>query len=652
MIGLTVDIQSNEGIIMNREGFLTAAFIITILNIGAISALMDSSYNLNQSIDEYKVTTSWNLSSIFHDRGAAEFELQRLKADSERLNITYRPKFKNLTGPILFNWIEDQKNLSRELEILSAYASGENSLNVSDESFGVLLSDIQDLSVEHYKNSSFATIKLESMSKSEWDRLFFEEPRLEKYRPYLEESFIRYANHRPVNETQAAQIANLSNQLAKIETAALKNITSNVMVAGNITLISGQEYPVDSRSYIKLLSTDVNRSDRKKCYDKRFYHTLNLSGEMAEIYSRKAGLDDSLAREMNFTDSYQARLFGGYLTEAQIEEMNEALKERKGDFDRYYEFRRTKLGLEELMPYDLNIQLMKDPDRKLNYTDCLIEIERSYAGMDPLFNQAFSQEINSSSIDVYPRPGKQPGGYTTSMAALSRPSLIFLNFKGLIQDEKTMTHEMGHAINYYLMSNAVDYLYCDGTDYEAEVPATFNEELFLDYAIQNYDKDTTTAVLAQQIDDYANYFTFQPAVAEFEHQAHKLYDKQGRIDGVELNSLWTNVSGEFRSSKIGYYDQGSAEWTMIRHIFFANNYYTFNYALSKAITLSLFKKYKEDPDEFNKNYIAYLSAGTTMAPDEKLRRYFGLEINRKLFEDAMDVVKLRVGQLEELNRMA
>ena len=89
----------------------------------------------------------------------------------------------------------------------------------------------------------------------------------------------------------------------------------------------------------------------------------------------------------------------------------------------------------------------------------------------------------------------------------------------------------------------------------------------------------------------------------------------------------------------------------VDHIYFAtDNYYTFNYALSKAITLSLFKRYQEDPKEFNKNYIAYLSAGTTMTPQEKLKKYFGLEINRKLFEDAMDMVDLRVQQLMNLEK--
>ena len=124
----------------------------------------------------------------------------------------------------------------------------------------------------------------------------------------------------------------------------------------------------------------------------------------------------------------------------------------------------------------------------------------------------------------------------------------------------------------------------------------------------------------------------------------------------DLNAIWTNVSKEYRSDSVEYYiedsAEDSAEWTYINHIYFTNNYYTFNYAVSKAITLALFKQYREDPETFNENYIAYLSAGSTLTPEEKLKKYFGIEINRQLFEDAMDVVELRIQQLEKLDRGA
>ena len=200
------------------------------------------------------------------------------------------------------------------------------------------------------------------------------------------------------------------------------------------------------------------------------------------------------------------------------------------------------------------------------------------------------------------------------------------------------------------MGESVDFLYCGGTEYEMEIPSTFNEELFVDYALKNYDKDTALAILAETVGDYENYFTFQPMITEFENNAHALCRAKGNISGAELRGLWTNLSKEYRTCLVDYYPEDSAQWTYINHIYLTNNYYTFNYALSKAITLSLFKMYKDDPEKFKKNYTAYLSAGTTMTPPKKLKIFFGLEINKKLFEDAMDIVSLRVKQLEDLEK--
>lgn len=60
--------------------------------------------------------------------------------------------------------------------------------------------------------------------------------------------------------------------------------------------------------------------------------------------------------------------------------------------------------------------------------------------------------------------------------------------------------------------------------------------------------------------------------------------------------------------------------------------------------------YQENPKQFNKKYMAFLSAGSTRNTSQKLKKFFGAEINKNLFEDAMDIVEMRVKQLEELNQ--
>lgn len=613
----------------------------------------DTSLSLDPSLnlDPSKITTTWDLSFLYEDKYAARAEYERLNATVNEINQTFRPRFINLTGTALLDYIQSDENYSKSLNVLYAYATAQNSLDVNDIFFQELVSDVQNLSTEYVKASSFADVLLKSLPRSKWDQLFVEEPRLDKYRPYLEASYIRFVDHRPKDETHAAYLADLSNQLMKLDTNAGKQITNNVNQAGNITLADGTNYAINYSSYYDLLMTNEDRSDRKKCYDKRYYHLFNESTEMGEIYVVKSKLDDEYARELNYSDAYDAMMFGSYLNASQIDEMNQVLKERRGDFDKYYEFRRAKMVVQELAPYDLFLQLMENPDQKTNYTDAVREIYESLALMDPAFDQAFIKTVTSNSVDVYPNAdhGKNSIQYAMDLCALKRPALVFLNYKGLIDDKSTIAHEMGHAIDFYLMGQSLDYIYCGGTIYELEVPSTFNEELFMDYAIKNYDRDTAIAVLASHIYNYARTMPRQAMITEFEHKAHQLVSQKENVSGSDLNALWDSISNEYKSDEIAHYPTIEPEWPYISHIYFTDNYYTFNYALSEAITLSLFKMYKENPEEFNKNYVAYLSAGTTMTPPEKLRKYFGLEINRKLFEDAMDVVKLRVDQLGELN---
>jgi len=629
-----------------------AAATILAVPVEAAPSLNTSGNITSQSLNVSNITTSWDLSFLYQDKDAAKAEYQRQNLAYEQINQTFRSKFDNLTGTVLLDYIESDENFSKSLSVLYAYANAQNSLNVNDEFFQAFLSDVQNLSTEYTKATSFADVLLKSLPRSKWDRLFAEEPSLEKYRPYLEAHYIRYIDHRPKNETQAAYLADLSNQLMKLDTNAEKLITNNVTQAGNITLSNGKQFAINSSSYYDLLMTNADRNDRKKCYDLRYYHLFNESAGMGAVYVNKSKLDDEYAQELNYSDAYDAMMFDSYLNASQVDDMNHVFKERKGDFDGYYEFRRAKMVVDRLAPYDLFLQLMKNPDKKTNYTDALKEIEASLAQMDPAFDQTFIKTVTSKSVDVYPNPdhGKQSIQYAQDLCALKRPALVFLNYNGLIDDKSTIAHEMGHAIDFYLMGQSVDYLYCGGTIYEMEIPSTFDEELFVDYAIKNYDRDTAIAVLANHISGYVNLFTFQTMITEFEHKAHQLVSQNDKVSGSDLNVLWTSLENEYKSDKVAYYPQSEPRWTYVSHIYFTDNYYTFNYALSEAITLSLFKMYKENPAEFNEKYVAYLSAGTSMTPPEKLKKYFGIEINRKLFEDAMDMVKLRVNQLEDLDK--
>jgi oligoendopeptidase F len=190
---------------------------------GASEEVEKSSENLNEGhafekLDPNKVTTEWNNSYLFSSKEDASKKLESLKQKSEEMNKTFRPGFENLSGPVLLNFLETEKKFSRSVSILYIYAYTQLSKNVNDPSFASLLEDVQGLITEHEKTNAFVPVKLTSLNKEEWDRLFSEEPKLETYRPYLEANYMRFAEHRPINESQAVYLAEIENQRMKLET--------------------------------------------------------------------------------------------------------------------------------------------------------------------------------------------------------------------------------------------------------------------------------------------------------------------------------------------------------------------------------------------------------------------------------------------------
>ncbi len=213
---------------------------------GASGEVEKSSENVNEEytfekLDPNKVTTKWNNSYLFGSREDALKELESLKKRSEEINKTFRPEFENLSGSVLLDYLETEKEFSRSVSILYIYAYTQLSKNVNDPFFASLLEDSQGLITEHEKANAFVPVKLTSLQKEEWDKLFSEEPKLEMYRPYLEATYMRFAEHRPMNESQAVYLADIENQRMKLETKALSEITNNVTMAGNITLENGED---------------------------------------------------------------------------------------------------------------------------------------------------------------------------------------------------------------------------------------------------------------------------------------------------------------------------------------------------------------------------------------------------------------------------
>ena len=137
--------------------------LIAIMLLISGSCLAASPEKGMDGLNRSEITTSWDLSNLFKDKETATAEFEGLQNKSQEINATFRPLFKNLTGKALLEYIEANKNFSRNLSVVMAYAYAQNSLNVNDKFFEKFVSDVQNLYTEHAKATSFAEILLKSL---------------------------------------------------------------------------------------------------------------------------------------------------------------------------------------------------------------------------------------------------------------------------------------------------------------------------------------------------------------------------------------------------------------------------------------------------------------------------------------------------------
>jgi len=115
---------------------------------------------------------------------------------------------------------------------------------------------------------------------------------------------------------------------------------------------------------------------------------------------------------------------------------------------RIYARRQKKLGLSELRPWDLEVDVAgRTPLKPVQTVDELKSLGVSiFKRVDAKLGEYFETMVRESLLDLDNRKNKAPGAYCTSFPMTRRP-FIFENAVGMHDDLQTLLHESGHAFH-------------------------------------------------------------------------------------------------------------------------------------------------------------------------------------------------------------
>jgi len=194
---------------------------------------------------------------------------------------------------------------------------------------------------------------------------------------------------------------------------------------------------------------------RKEVYLKIHNRQLENTEDFNLLFDNLIHLRDKVATNAGFTNyrDYKFKELGrfDYTVEDCLKFQESIASEVLPIIRQLQNTRKEILGLEQLRPWDLNIDLLNNLNIKpFEDTEDLIHKSiNCLTAIDPMFGDFIHSMKDIDHLDLEARTGKRPGGYNMPLPMTSVP-FIFMNATNTIQDVVTFLHECGHAIHSFM----------------------------------------------------------------------------------------------------------------------------------------------------------------------------------------------------------
>ncbi|HEU4576066.1 MAG TPA: M3 family oligoendopeptidase [Chitinophagaceae bacterium] len=385
------------------------------------------------------------------------------------------------------------------------------------------------------------------------------------------------------------------------------------VISGKMTItVNDNEYTLPQA--MKFLESH-NRQLREEVYRKVNERRLQDKEQLNELYTKLVTKRHQVALNAgfaNYRDFKFVELGRFDYSKEDCFSFHQAVKTHIVPLtDKIYQYKKEKLGLETLRPWDTEAEPEGvQPLRPFQTGEELIEKSiRCFTALDPFFGDCLKKMKTIGHLDLESRKGKAPGGYNCPLAESGAP-FIFMNAAGQMSDVTTMLHEGGHAIHSFLVHD----LELNGfKDYPMEIAevASMSMELFtMDH--WNVFFENAADMNRAKIHQLERVITIFPWIAIIDKFQHWVYEHPAHSPDERIQK-WMEIQQEFSSAVIdfsGLDEYRKYGWQRQLHLFEVPFYYI-EYGIAQIGAIGLWKQFRENAGQALQNYTNALRLGGT-----------------------------------------
>lgn len=339
--------------------------------------------------------------------------------------------------------------------------------------------------------------------------------------------------------------------------------------------------------------------------------------EMAPLFDRLVALRQEMARNAGFAD-YRDYVFAAKCrfdyTPADCERLHTAIAETVVPaMGRAMEARRARLGLDELRPWDTQVDPWREhaPVPYREPAEFPTIAARIFEAVDPHLGGEFRLMMAEGLLDLESRPGKAPGGYCDTLHARGRP-YVFMNAAGVPEDVTVLLHEAGHCFHAFA-SHARPFIWQRHPGAESAELASMSMELLaaphLGRPIGYYAEADADSARLEHLEDVLVSLSHIASVDAFQSW---IYTDPAGADAAARDRQWLALRERFEVgvSWAGLEAERVARWYRQLHIFLYPFYYI-EYAIAQIGALQVWRNARHDHAGAVAAYRRFLALGAT-----------------------------------------
>jgi oligoendopeptidase F len=558
----------------------------------------------------------WNLSDLCGDSDEARAEWEDVTADATSVADRYRGRIAELDAPALRELLDELDELEQEISRLQVYSYLRLSMAATDVDANDLATFSREKSAEIENLLVFVGLEWIAIDDDHAGELLTSE----EIAPYAHKLRVERLEKPYVLTEPEEQALNARRPIV----AAWQALHDRQVSTMEVPFDAGDGEGEKPHGVSQLLSYlyRPERELRQRAIEALYGGLAPRSDVLAAAYDALVGDRLTTDRMRGYAHPMRPTNMANELDDEIVEAMMTATEESYGIARKWFEAKAKLLGLDKLALADQYAPI-GDP-RQFSWEEAVEIVDSSYNRFAPRLAEIFRACLDAGHVDVLPRQGKATGAYCTGVSKAILP-YVLMNFTNRLRDVSTLAHEFGHATHNVLsLEHQTFRSYRTGIPL-AEVPSTFAQAIADDYLLESETDPGTRAALAT--DRLENAFAAiyrQTVLARFEQRAYAVRGDGRSLAAERLNELWWEENSKYYGDALELPEGYHLGWSYIPH-FIHVRFYTYAYSFAALVALLLYRRYREEGDEFAPKYLELLQAGGSASPADVLAP-FGLDL--------------------------